>query len=157
MHYDLKPLFYIKFLLCRKLRIPTTRESGRHLWLTTQVVVGSSLALHVSSSQHLFVSCFANTKNWYEIQISKMILTSMFSRTWSTWALNCGRYFHFCPSTVICSSGIGNMTKQGTCFFKVKSGTLFDNVLICDDPEYAKKLADETWGKQKDVRRLFVS
>lgn len=34
---------------------------------------------------------------------------------------------------------------------QVKSGTLFDNVLICDDPEYAKKLAEETWGKQKDV------
>ena len=35
--------------------------------------------------------------------------------------------------------------------FQVKSGTLFDNVLICDDPEYAKQLAEETWGKQKDV------
>jgi len=34
---------------------------------------------------------------------------------------------------------------------QVKSGTLFDNVLICDDPEYAKKFAEETWGKQKDV------
>lgn len=34
---------------------------------------------------------------------------------------------------------------------QVKSGTLFDNVLICDDPEYAKTLAEETWGKQKDV------
>ncbi|OMO88975.1 hypothetical protein COLO4_20010 [Corchorus olitorius] len=30
----------------------------------------------------------------------------------------------------------------------VKSGTLFD-VLVCDDPEYAKKLAEEMWGKQK--------
>jgi calreticulin len=35
--------------------------------------------------------------------------------------------------------------------FQVKSGSLFDNVLICDDPDYAKKLADETWGKLKDV------
>lgn len=34
----------------------------------------------------------------------------------------------------------------------MKSGSLFDNVLICDDPDYAKKLADETWGKLKDVR-----
>lgn len=33
----------------------------------------------------------------------------------------------------------------------MKSGTLFDNVLITDDPEYAKQLAEETWGKQKDV------
>lgn len=34
---------------------------------------------------------------------------------------------------------------------QVKSGTLFNNVLITDDPEYAKQLAEETWGKQKDV------
>lgn len=39
---------------------------------------------------------------------------------------------------------------------QVKSGTLFDNVLICDDPEYAKKLAEETWGKHKDVCWPFV-
>lgn len=43
------------------------------------------------------------------------------------------------------------MTKQVHVLCQVKSGTLFDNVLICDDPEYAKKLAEETWGKQKDV------
>ncbi|KAL6638196.1 hypothetical protein ACP70R_025768 [Stipagrostis hirtigluma subsp. patula] len=34
--------------------------------------------------------------------------------------------------------------------WQVKSGTLFDNILITDDPEYAKKFAEETWGKQKD-------
>lgn len=33
----------------------------------------------------------------------------------------------------------------------MKSGTLFDNVLICDDADYAKKVAEETWGKNKDV------
>ncbi|KAF3330796.1 calreticulin-like protein [Carex littledalei] len=33
--------------------------------------------------------------------------------------------------------------------WQVKSGTLFDNILICDDPEYAFKLAEETWGKHK--------
>ncbi|CAL5378598.1 unnamed protein product [Camellia sinensis] len=37
--------------------------------------------------------------------------------------------------------------------WQVKSGTLFDNVLICDDPEYAMKLAEETWGKQKDAEK----
>jgi calreticulin len=31
---------------------------------------------------------------------------------------------------------------------------LFDNILITDDPEYAKKLAEETWGKHKDVWQL---
>ncbi|KAM7274170.1 hypothetical protein ACFE04_028834 [Oxalis oulophora] len=34
--------------------------------------------------------------------------------------------------------------------WQVKSGTLFDNVLITDEPEYAKQLAEQTWGKQKD-------
>ncbi|THG21275.1 hypothetical protein TEA_028080 [Camellia sinensis var. sinensis] len=38
-------------------------------------------------------------------------------------------------------------------FCQVKSGTLFDNVLICDDPDYAMKLAEETWGKQKDAEK----
>ena len=38
----------------------------------------------------------------------------------------------------------------------MKSGTLFDNVLVTDDPEYAKQFAEETWGKQKDVS-WFVS
>lgn len=37
------------------------------------------------------------------------------------------------------------------CMCQVKSGTLFDNIIICDDPEYAKKLAEDTWGKNKDV------
>ncbi|XP_020867894.1 calreticulin-2 isoform X2 [Arabidopsis lyrata subsp. lyrata] len=37
--------------------------------------------------------------------------------------------------------------------WQVKSGSLFDNVLICDDPDYAKKLADETWGKLKDAEK----
>lgn len=32
---------------------------------------------------------------------------------------------------------------------QVKSGTIFDNVLICDDEEYAKKFGDETWGETK--------
>ncbi|PPD83374.1 hypothetical protein GOBAR_DD19698 [Gossypium barbadense] len=34
--------------------------------------------------------------------------------------------------------------------WQVKSGTMFDNILVADDVEYAKKLAEETWGKQKD-------
>ncbi|KAM0878468.1 hypothetical protein ACQ4PT_034876 [Festuca glaucescens] len=37
--------------------------------------------------------------------------------------------------------------------WQVKSGTLFDNILITDDPEYAKKLAEETWGKHKDAEK----
>uniref|UniRef100_A0A9I9CIM6 Calreticulin n=1 Tax=Cucumis melo TaxID=3656 RepID=A0A9I9CIM6_CUCME len=37
--------------------------------------------------------------------------------------------------------------------WQVKSGTLFDNVLITDDPEYAKQVAEETWGKNKEVEK----
>lgn len=37
----------------------------------------------------------------------------------------------------------------------MKSGTLFDNVLITDDVEYAKQLAEETWGKHKDVSSFY--
>ncbi|KAG6384578.1 hypothetical protein SASPL_155598 [Salvia splendens] len=37
--------------------------------------------------------------------------------------------------------------------WQVKSGTLFDNVLVSDDPEYAKKVAEETWGTQKDAEK----
>ncbi|GJM97152.1 hypothetical protein PR202_ga14057 [Eleusine coracana subsp. coracana] len=37
--------------------------------------------------------------------------------------------------------------------WQVKSGTLFDNMLITDDPEYAKKFAEETWGKHKDAEK----
>uniref|UniRef100_A0A0E0QME3 Calreticulin n=3 Tax=Oryza TaxID=4527 RepID=A0A0E0QME3_ORYRU len=36
---------------------------------------------------------------------------------------------------------------------RVKSGTLFDNILITDDPEYAKKFAEETWAKHKDAEK----
>ncbi|CAI8001494.1 Calreticulin [Geodia barretti] len=33
--------------------------------------------------------------------------------------------------------------------WQVKSGTIFDNVLICDDEEYAEKFGEETWGATK--------
>ncbi|KHG00627.1 Calreticulin [Gossypium arboreum] len=37
--------------------------------------------------------------------------------------------------------------------WQVKAGTMFDNILVADDVEYAKKLAEETWGKQKDAEK----
>ncbi|PKI37731.1 hypothetical protein CRG98_041882 [Punica granatum] len=43
-----------------------------------------------------------------------------------------------------------NLKYVGIELWQVKSGTMFDNVLICDDVEYAKKFAEETWGKNKD-------
>ncbi|KAK4406749.1 Calreticulin-1 [Sesamum angolense] len=46
-----------------------------------------------------------------------------------------------------------NLKYVGIELWQVKSGTLFDNVLVADDPEYAKKLVEETWGKQKDAEK----
>ena len=36
---------------------------------------------------------------------------------------------------------------------QVKSGTIFDNVLITDDEEYAAQFAEDTWGKTKDPEK----
>jgi len=37
--------------------------------------------------------------------------------------------------------------------WQVKSGTIFDNVLITDDADYAKKVGDDTWGVTKDAEK----
>lgn len=55
---------------------------------------------------------------------------------------------------VLSSSNCSQVTDD-IVLYQVKSGTLFDNVLVSDDPEYAKQLAEETWGKQKDVCGFF--
>ncbi|CAA0827278.1 Calreticulin-1 [Striga hermonthica] len=46
-----------------------------------------------------------------------------------------------------------NLKYVGIELWQVKSGTLFDNILITDDPEYAKQVAEDTWGKQKDAEK----
>lgn len=37
--------------------------------------------------------------------------------------------------------------------WQVKSGSLFDNILVTDDFEAAMKFADETWGAAKDKEK----
>lgn len=37
--------------------------------------------------------------------------------------------------------------------WQVKSGTIFDNILITDDVDHAKQVGDETWGKTKDPEK----
>ncbi|KAG0542326.1 hypothetical protein BDA96_02G093700 [Sorghum bicolor] len=37
--------------------------------------------------------------------------------------------------------------------WQVKSGTLFDNFIITDDPALAKTFAEETWGKHKEAEK----
>ena len=41
--------------------------------------------------------------------------------------------------------------------YQVKSGTLFDNVLVSEDPEYAKQMAEETCGKKEDAEKSAIS
>ncbi|GLJ06958.1 hypothetical protein SUGI_0053820 [Cryptomeria japonica] len=43
-----------------------------------------------------------------------------------------------------------NLNYIGIELWQVKSGTFFDNILVSDDLEYAKKLAEEIRGKKKD-------
>merc|ERR1712029_96041 len=45
--------------------------------------------------------------------------------------------------------------KIGFDLWQVKAGTIFDNVLITDDIEEAKKIGDETWGATKDPEKAM--
>ncbi|KAK3893033.1 hypothetical protein Pcinc_003127 [Petrolisthes cinctipes] len=45
----------------------------------------------------------------------------------------------------ICSLGLD--------LWQVKSGTIFDNFLVSDDPEEAKRVGEETWGSTKDAAK----
>ena len=37
--------------------------------------------------------------------------------------------------------------------WQVKSGSIFDNILVTDDVEYAKEFAMNTWGAMKDIEK----
>lgn len=53
-------------------------------------------------------------------------------------------------------SSLGIFKKVGAIGFdlwQVKSGTIFDNLLVTDDPEYAKQFGEETWGKTKEAEK----
>ncbi|KIZ03137.1 Calreticulin Flags: Precursor [Monoraphidium neglectum] len=39
--------------------------------------------------------------------------------------------------------------------WQVKSGSIFDNIIVTDDLAEAKKLAEETWGKSKDAEKAM--
>jgi hypothetical protein len=39
---------------------------------------------------------------------------------------------------------------------QVKAGSVFDNILICDDPDYAKHVVDETFAANKEVGTRHV-
>ncbi|KAL5203026.1 hypothetical protein ABZP36_013978 [Zizania latifolia] len=48
---------------------------------------------------------------------------------------------------------IDSLKYIGIELWQVKSGTLFDNILIADDPELAKTFAERTWGKHKNAEK----
>jgi len=49
----------------------------------------------------------------------------------------------------------GDMKHVGFELWQVKAGTIFDNVLVTDDAEYAKDFATKTWGAAKDAEKAM--
>jgi len=39
--------------------------------------------------------------------------------------------------------------------WQVKAGSIFDNVLVTDDVEYAREFAEKTWGASKDAEKAM--
>ena len=39
--------------------------------------------------------------------------------------------------------------------WQVKSGSIFDNVLVTDDAEYARAFAEKTWGASRDAEKAM--
>ncbi|XP_028547917.1 calreticulin-3-like isoform X2 [Dendrobium catenatum] len=37
--------------------------------------------------------------------------------------------------------------------WQVKAGSVFDNILLCDDPEYAKQVVEEIWTKNREAEK----
>ena len=54
----------------------------------------------------------------------------------------------FCPILFHSCDWFINYLHMCMCV-QVKSGTIFDNILICDDEEYAKQFGEDTWGMTK--------
>lgn len=48
------------------------------------------------------------------------------------------------------------MRHVGFELWQVKAGTIFDNILVTDDPAYASKFAQETWGAMKDGEKAMM-
>lgn len=155
MQLYLKKLFFCD----RKSRTPTTKANGRLPRLTTQVILcfpflrwfwsveETSFFYCISLVQCMknnltFVTDYKDDPDLYVFPDLKYVAIELWqvisSRLIYVWHFFFYNYWNI--STV-----------QNSFMYQVKSGTLFDNVLICDDPEYAKKFAEETWGKQKDV------
>lgn len=150
--HDFSPSF------CRKLRTPTTVESGRHHLLTTLVhfqfvlVQYTKLVFCYERINNLYFKFFADFKDDPDLYVFPK-LKYVGIELWQA-SLFPFAFLHYIvvPKFVfICLA----LSDEREIILQVKSGTLFDNVLITDDPEYAKQLAEETWAKQKDVCYLI--
>merc|ERR1712094_39697 len=51
--------------------------------------------------------------------------------------------------------GYASFGHVGIDIWQVKSGTIFDNILITDDVEYAKQHGEKTWKAQKDGEKAM--
>ncbi|KAA8534217.1 hypothetical protein F0562_031590 [Nyssa sinensis] len=38
-------------------------------------------------------------------------------------------------------------------YLAVKAGSVFENILICDDPEYAKQVMEDIWANNREVEK----
>ncbi|XP_002976041.2 calreticulin isoform X3 [Selaginella moellendorffii] len=77
----------------------------------------------------------------------KKIKNPNYKGKWSPWADN--PEFEDDPDLYV----FPNLKYIGIELWQVKSGTLFDNILVCDDPEYARSVAEATWGANKDLEK----
>ena len=40
---------------------------------------------------------------------------------------------------------------------QVKAGSVFDNFLICDDPQYARQIVEDIWAKNREVKIAYLN
>ena len=90
-------------------------------------------------------------------QISRMIRTFMLLTASSTLALSCGRLVLDSQQFISLVKMAKAVSYAGFFYIQVKSGTLFDNIIITDDPALAKKFAEDTWAKHKEVCFSFCN
>jgi len=86
-----------------------------------------------------------------------MIRTFMLLTASSTLALSCGRLVLDSQQLISLVKMAKAVSYAGFFYIQVKSGTLFDNIIITDDPALAKKFAEDTWGKHKEVCFSFCN
>lgn len=85
-------------------------------------------------------------------QVGQFFLSSKFNHI-----INRKFLFPFspCKAIILIWMAAANKIKPNI-IFQVKGGSVFDNVLICDDPDYAKQVVDEVFSN-REVSISFFS